>query len=109
MAKQKGVLVIEVFPDGLADLAGIQPGDRLVEIGGECLEGGCVRRLDGRPDGIKEQRIEFTILCSERRQPVQAQRFRRVGLGFGHGASPVNLEVANRLNRRRRSAPSRGS
>ncbi|MBP1626160.1 MAG: hypothetical protein H6Q00_635 [Holophagaceae bacterium] len=34
-AKKRGVLVIEVFPESLAEDAGIQPGDRLLTIGGE--------------------------------------------------------------------------
>lgn len=34
-AKKQGVLVIEVFPETLAEEAGIQPGDRLLTIGGE--------------------------------------------------------------------------
>jgi len=33
--RHQGVLVIEVFPESLAEEAGIQPGDRLLSIGGE--------------------------------------------------------------------------
>lgn len=35
--KQSGVLVVAVFPDSLAEEAGIRPGDKLLEINGEAV------------------------------------------------------------------------
>jgi serine protease Do len=65
----RGLLVTDVDPNGEAAKRGIQPGDRIVEAGGQAVDS--IKALRSAIDAARSDRKKFVLLKVQRRDVAQ--------------------------------------
>jgi len=60
--KDKQLIVVDVISDGPADKAGIEPGDKIVEVGGEPLEGMATEEIIAKIKGERNTKVNLKIM-----------------------------------------------
>lgn len=60
--KDKHITVVDIIADGPADKAGIEPGDKIVEVNGEALEGMATEEIIAKIKGERNTNVKLSIM-----------------------------------------------
>lgn len=79
-----GVAIAAVMPDGPAEKAGVEPGDRIVAVDGVSIEGMELADIVGRIRGKEGDTVALTLQREGRDEPLSVE-IKRERIGFGGG------------------------
>lgn len=60
--KDKHLIVVDVISDGPADKAGIEPGDKIIEVQGESLEGMATEEIIAKIKGERNTKVQIKVM-----------------------------------------------